>query len=71
LAALTTFGKSLRRQATQSWLASEDKPQVAACETASQDPEGTFTCKAAEAIGEGGEEEAGEEPVEALERPRR
>ncbi len=40
---------------------------MAACKTASHDPEGTFTCEAAEAIGEGGEEEAGEEPVEAPE----
>ncbi len=45
-------------------LASEDGPQVAACEMVSQDPEGSLTCRSAEAPkgeeGEAGIEEAGE-----------
>jgi hypothetical protein len=74
LAVLTTSGNSLRSPATQSKPASEDGPQVAACETASQDPEGAFTCKAVETAGEGEGVEAGEEPGETSEpqgRPRR
>lgn len=44
-------------------LASEDGPQVAACEMVPQDPEGSLTCRPAEAPkgeGEAGIEEAGE-----------
>ncbi len=43
---------------------------MAACETAPQDPGGSFTCEAAEASGEDPDEEAGEKPgVEAGEEP--